>query len=36
MMVSAETMSKEYHEYKMIKGDSYAKADVAKYLSFET
>lgn len=30
--VHRSNMSKDYHEYKMIKGDAYVKADVQKYL----
>ncbi len=30
--VHRSNMSKDYHEYKMIKGESYFKADVKKYL----
>ena len=30
--VHRSNMSKDYHEYKMVKGDSYVKADVAHYL----
>jgi predicted HAD superfamily Cof-like phosphohydrolase len=30
--VHRSNMSKDYHEYKMIKGDSYSRADVGKFL----
>lgn len=30
--VHRSNMSKDYHEYKMIKGDAYFKADVGKYI----
>ena len=30
--VHRSNMSKDYHEYKMVKGDSYFKANVGKYL----
>ncbi len=30
--VHQSNMSKDYHEYKMIKGEGYHKADVSKYL----
>lgn len=31
--VHASNMSKDYHEYKMIKGDSYYEADIGRILS---
>ena len=30
--VHRSNMSKEYHEYKMIKGEGYVKADVSKFI----
>jgi len=29
--VAASNMSKDYHEYKMIKGPDYYKADISKF-----
>lgn len=29
--VAKSNMSKDYHEYKMVKGDSYFKADISKF-----